>query len=154
MSKTTIMYLVLLTIAGCGIIQIGEPPGKQQEIKTTHYENGQKKSEQDPNRGTYTEWYEDGQMKFLASKWYGRREDVWIPVGKNGRIMFRLIESFGVDGRYNFMYDEKSQGQVPWGAYNLYEAWYPDGKKKFVYKYPYKQFTEWNEEGSIIIGKN
>lgn len=150
MKKAISIIMLTTLLAGCGAVQIGENPGQDKEKIITYYENGQKKSVSVPASGIYTEWYENGQLKFKAGRWVGERPLSWLPHNKTGRKVSRIILAPGLYGSYAFIYDEQNQSQVPWGAYDLYEGWYRNGQKKFKYEYPVKQYIEWNEQGRII----
>lgn len=144
------LITVIFLVTGCALFRIGENESIDSGKKIEKYADGTKKSETNPVKGTYTEWYDNGQIRFRASKWVGERELSWLPEGKNGRIVERIILAPGLLASYAFIYDEQHQSQIPWGAYNSYEGWYSNGQKKFIYEYVSKQFTEWDINGRII----
>jgi len=146
--------ILILLLSGCSTINHWLYSYQDEGKKfIERYENGNKKSELNTTRGKYTEWYETGQIKFKASEWVGKRKNsnFWVPFGKNGRVVSRiLLAPPGHSSRFIFRYDKINYKDLPWGTYELYESWHPNGKKMFVYNCKTKIFTEWNENGRVI----
>ena len=154
MKHILITAIVTLLFSGCSTVNHWLYSYQDEGKKYIEwYENGNKKSENNITRGKYTEWYETGQIKFKASEWVGKRKysNFWVPFGKNGRVVSRiLLVPPGRPGRFIFRYDKINHRDLPWGTYELYEGWHPNGEKMFVYNCKTKIFTELNEKGRII----
>jgi hypothetical protein len=130
------------------------------------YNNDNRLAFSDKKTRTYTEWYENGNVRFKASEWLGKSRLSWIP---SQRKVQRIVKS-KIAGKtlYDFIYREEVRDLIKkrkwyapigslklfyWGDYNIYEGWYGNGQKMYYYNYNDSTFAEWDGEGIIIASE-
>lgn len=117
-------------------------------------ENKTRRSYYDPKTKTYTEWYSNGKIEFLARDW-GLSEGSWIP-SDSYRLFFDHAMNkylFGQNDDYlntikkRNIFSETDPVKKPawlicWKDYAFLEGWYPDGSRRFVYDYNKRTWEE------------
>ncbi len=151
MKKSLISIFIIFVIVGCGLNEAGKEPKRDVDRKIIlHYPNGKKQSEYDHIIREYIEWYENSQMKFIATEWAGKRNLVdghWISDFSN------YIKKYWVtEPHYWQNYDREIRILIK-GEYNHYEGWYPNGQKKFEYIFKPRKYIECDKDGNNILNK-
>lgn len=144
--RPVIIAVVLLAFAaGCSILYEGGKEAPTKEVKV--FSTGER-AEYDIILNAYAVWYKNGQVMFRATGWNGSRGYPvrWAPTTIG--VVDRRIQPDREGPLFNYgLTDGK---KIRWGAYDKYEGWFEDGKKRYEYSYRSRKFIEWDNQGNVI----
>lgn len=124
-----------------------------------------RKTVYDRNTGDFIEWYDNGQVRFMASELRTSNKPVaWNPrnLGSDRVVQVDLLrvtqEIFLYNDDFEFLVNRNKSIRfhahglkvIPWGKYNKYRGWYRDGRKMYDYDHDARTFVEWDDFGTII----
>ena len=145
MKQVVLTIVLLAAVAGCSILYEGGKEAQTKEVKV--FSTGER-AEYDTVLNAYTVWYKNGQVMFRATGWNGSQGYPmrWAP--RFREVLDRRI--LPTSEGYIFDYGLKGGKKIQWGAWDKYEGWFEDGKKKYEYTYRTRKFIEWDNMGNII----
>jgi len=138
MKYKLLIFIFLSFLLKCGSIQV-----KNNNSTISGNTKGTNKPKYDFATGVYTEWYNNGQIKLKVSQPTGQSPNSfpkWAPFDNNGIPIGRVKLKKGV---LVFQFDEKSKKLIPISQYNLFEGWFPNGKKMFELNCKEKKYIEY-----------
>jgi hypothetical protein len=145
MRQVVLAFLILSVAAGCSLLYEGQSVAPRNEVKV--FPTGER-AEYDILLEAYTVWFKNGNLMFRATGWNGSGGFPmrWAP--KFREVTDRRI--IQTDKGYIFDYGLKGGKIIPWGAWDKYEGWFEDGKKKYEYSYRTRKYIEWDNTGKVI----
>ena len=135
---------------------------------------------QDIATGEFTMWHDNGQARFRASQSGAADcRELWLPqsdrivsyvVNYNDPIadfdpaLVKTYYMFDYNKTFSLLVQNPridpetgvvtkhfgGQFEIPWGSYNIYEAWHENGQRMYYYNYNERQFSEWDDLSHVL----